>query len=187
MDALQGENLTVRWWLYTLQGIAAILFGLAAVFWPGLTLVSLVYIFSAYILVAGMIALIDAFTHIGRGQSWILTMLLGVLQLGVGVYLLRNPTTSFAVIILLIGFSFIVSAIIEAVIALSEKGSATGKALRIVSAILFLVVGVFILMQPASSGVAFVWILGLMSLINGPIAIAMSMDVKKAQDLQEQA
>ena len=117
------------------------------------------------------------------GQSWILTLLLGILEIGVGVYLIRHPELSFGVLVLLIGFSFIVGAVVEAVNAFAANNqTATIRALKLVSAGLSLVVGIFILNQPASSGVAFVWVLGLIALINGPIAIAMSMDVKKAQE-----
>src|SRR5690606_28223665 len=103
MIAQVETNQSVHWWLLTLQGIAAILFGIAAVFWPGLTLATLIYLFSAYIVAAGLISLIDSFMNIGKHQAWILTMVLGVIQLAVGVYLLRNPLASFQVIILLIG------------------------------------------------------------------------------------
>jgi uncharacterized membrane protein HdeD (DUF308 family) len=36
-----------------------------------------------------------------------------------------------------------------------------------------------LLFQPASAGVAFVWVLGLYSLIVGPLMIALSLDMKK--------
>lgn len=177
------EDSTSQWWLLTIQGIAAILFGLAAVFWPGLSLVVLVYLFGAYILVMGMISLISSFLSIGKGQAWILTLLLGVLELGVGVYLIRHPHVSFSLLVLLIGFSFIVSAVVEAISALAEPNqSTTLRVLKLVGAALSLVVGVFILNQPITGGVTFVWVLGLIALINGPISIALSMDVKKAQE-----
>lgn len=184
MIAQTSTNHTVQWWLLTLQGITAILFGIAAVFWPGLTLATLVYIFSAYIVAAGLISLLDSFMNIGKHQAWILTMALGLVQLAVGVYLLRNPIVSFQVIILLLGFSFIINGVIEAVSALAANHSSTTRTLHIISAALYVIVGVYILVQPLNGSIAFVWVLGLVALFNGPMAIALSMDIKKMQELE---
>ncbi len=41
--------------------------------------------------------------------------------------------------------------------------------------------GIVMLFQPVSGGVAFVWILGLYALITGPLLIALSLEVDKAQ------
>jgi hypothetical protein len=50
------------WWLLLLRGIAAVLFGLLAFIWPGLTLVTLVLLYGAFALIDGVISLVAAFT-----------------------------------------------------------------------------------------------------------------------------
>src|SRR6188472_944642 len=50
------------WWLLLLRGIVAILFGILAFVWPGLTLVTLVLLYGAFALVDGVISLVAAFT-----------------------------------------------------------------------------------------------------------------------------
>lgn len=50
--------LAKNWWLLLLRGIAAIVFGVLAFAWPGLTLVTLVLFYGAFALVDGVIALV---------------------------------------------------------------------------------------------------------------------------------
>lgn len=180
MDTEEKAFLAKNWWVLTVRGALAILFGIAAVFWPGLTLLTLVYLFSAYILVNGLVSLVSGITSISHRASWVFTVLLGVLQIGVGVYLLRHPQVSFATLILLIGFTLIFVGVFEAIAAFTDKQSNTGHALMFIGALLYLIAGILVLFQPAASGVAFVWIIGLVALINGPILIALSLDAKKA-------
>lgn len=170
-----------------LQGVLAVLFGIAAVFWPGLTLVTLVYLFSSFILVTGLIDLIFGIKNLGDSQRSVFSrfggVLLGILQLGVGVYLLRHPHVSFATFILLIGFTLIVRGLVEIVLGLFERGnSALFKIVMVVSGLISLGVGVVVLLQPVSSGVAFVWILGLYALITGPMFIALGSDARKLEE-----
>lgn len=183
MDSRELTYWQSNWWILTVRGIVAILFGIACVFWPGLSLVTFVYLFGIYILVSGLIAIFQGVISIGRSRTWILTLLLGVLQLGVGVYLLRNPLVSFAILILLVSFSLIVIGLVEVVNALSDNdASGTSKTLSSIAGFLAILAGIVILFQPAASGVAFVWIIGLFALVSGPLWIALSLDVKHLAD-----
>jgi len=181
MDAERHE-LQALWWGLTFRGIAAVIFGIAAVFWPHLTMLTLIYIFSAWVLVDGVIRMVTGISRIGKNQLGFLTMVIGLLQLGVGVYLLRHPGVSFATLVLLIGFTLIVAGVAEVVSSLSSGDSATARTLSVIIGVAAVLAGILMLFQPASSGVAFVWILGLYALITGPMMLAMSMDVRKLAD-----
>jgi uncharacterized membrane protein HdeD (DUF308 family) len=181
MDA-EMRTLQTYWWALTLRGIVAILFGIAAVFWPGITLVTLVYIFSAWVLVDGVIRIVTGISRIGGSQLGFLTMIVGFLELGVGVYLLRHPFVTFATLILLIGFMLIIGGVVEVVAALTSEEGATNKTLAVIIGITYALAGILMLFQPKSAGVALVWILGLFALISGPLMIAMSLEVRKYAD-----
>ncbi len=117
-EAHLGVGLAIR-------GVLATLFGIAAVFWPGITLVTLVYLFSAYILLNGLVDLVFGLGRLLHGGTSVLTrvltLLFGVLEVGVGVYLLRHPGVSFATLILLIGFTLIVRGVFEVMEGLLKK------------------------------------------------------------------
>jgi uncharacterized membrane protein HdeD (DUF308 family) len=180
------DEVTLRemWGALALRGMVAILFGLAAVFWPGLTLVTLVYLFGGYVVASGLVNLVTGLTNLnGEGVSFwgrILTLMLGAAEIGVGIYLLRHPHVSFATFILLIGLTLIVRGLFDLFAGIFGEGSATYRVTMIVGGLVAGVAGVVLLLQPVSSGVAFVWVLGLYALIVGPMTIALAFDAKHA-------
>ena len=166
------------WWMLMTQSVLAILFGIAAIFWPGLTLVVLVYLFSAYILIWGIVELVHGLMSIRRRGTWWLTVVLGLVGVGVGVYLVRHPKVSFSTLILLIGLTLIVRGVLEVVAGFLNDVSATHRALTIFAGVLAAIAGIVILLQPVAGGVAFVWILGLYALFYGVLTFVLSLETR---------
>jgi uncharacterized membrane protein HdeD (DUF308 family) len=171
-----------------LRGVLTLLFGIAAVFWPGITIVTLLYLFSAFVLVNGIFDLIFGIGRLFKSSesftTKLLPLLLGILQVGVGVYLLRHPQVGFATFILLIGFTFVVRGVFELISGLFENAPGSYKAFMIIGGLLSTIVGVVVLFQPVAGGVAFVWVLGVYALISGPMLIALAHELKKSAELQ---
>ena len=166
--------------LVVFEGIVAILFGIAAVFWPHETIKTLLYLFATFVIIIGVLNVMHGVGNIGRNaSSWFLKVLLGVLELGVGVYLLRHPSVTFATFILLIGFTLIFNGVFRVVTAFSEKMSSALRTMLLIVGALGVVAGIVILFQPVAGGVAFVWILGLYALITGPVLIASAVEESK--------
>src|SRR2546430_10896217 len=61
------ETLARNWWGVALRGAAALIFGVLALVWPGITVLVLEALFGAYALVDGVFALGTAI--LGRGRS----------------------------------------------------------------------------------------------------------------------
>jgi uncharacterized membrane protein HdeD (DUF308 family) len=167
-------------WALVLRGTITLIFGVAAVFWPGITLLTLIYLFSAFILASGIVTLLGGIVSIGKTNGWFLEIIVGILELGIGVYLIRHVTVSFATLILLIGFTLIIRGIVDVVGSLfTSSPSATGKVLTVIAGVIAVLAGIIVLFQPVASGVAFVWILGIYALIVGPLQIALALDARK--------
>src|SRR3954452_19460502 len=60
-ETIMLETLSRHWWAVALRGVAAILFGVLALVWPGITIFALVVVFGAYVLVDGAFTLVAAF------------------------------------------------------------------------------------------------------------------------------
>lgn len=77
--------LAKNWWLFLLRGIFGIVFGLLALLFPGPTMLSLVLLFSAYMLVDGIAGIISAVRAMRRKDQWGLLILEGLLNIALGV------------------------------------------------------------------------------------------------------
>lgn len=162
-----------NWWALVQGGVATLLFGLAAVFWPGLSLHVLLYLFSAFVLVLGVVDALSGLGTLGSSDTWFLPSALGAFQLGVGVYLLRHVNVKFSTFVALIGFTLIVRGVVEAVSAyFSAAQVARQQALSYLSGLVALVAGIIILFAKQSHGVSFVWLLGLYAIISGIFQIS---------------
>lgn len=161
------------WGALVLGGVATIIFGVAVVFWPGLTLLALLYIFSAYALASGVVNVMAGLSSVEKVDSWFLPVALGAFELGVGVYLLRHTAVKFSTFIILIGFTLIARGVVEAVSAYFNSTNASMRALTLnyLSGLGALVAGIVILFSKQAQGVSFVWILGLYALVVGTVQI----------------
>ena len=79
------EILSRNWWLIALRGVAAIIFGIVAWAWPGITLASLIIVFGAYVLVDGVFSIGSVLATRDRPSNWPWLLLQGVLGIVVGV------------------------------------------------------------------------------------------------------
>src|SRR4051794_19861430 len=79
------EVISRNWWALVLRGVAAVLFGLAAIFWPGITLLSLVLLFGAFAFIDGVLAIAAAITGASRQTRWWVLVLEGIAGIAAAV------------------------------------------------------------------------------------------------------
>jgi uncharacterized membrane protein HdeD (DUF308 family) len=170
------------WWMILIQGVVMLLFGLFAVVWPGLTFGALVLAFSIYIIVAGIVHLLVSIGSIAHHQAWFLKLLLGVLEIGVGIYLLKTPGVALNVFIIAIGVIFMLQGIFAIIAAFIDENSFGLKMLEIIVGALGIMAGFIVLQNPVAGGIAFAWVLGVYGIVAGTVTIAESFAVRSAAE-----
>src|SRR6266699_1385295 len=105
------------WWSLLARGIIAVLFGLAALFWPGLTLLVLIYIFGAFALVEGIITIYLSFQVRDMQTNWWMLLLEGIAGVILGILVFIWPGITALVLLFLIAAWAVITGIIELVAA----------------------------------------------------------------------
>src|SRR5581483_5058212 len=107
-----------NWWLLAIRGLAAILFGILAFTWPGLTLLTLVFLFGFYVSINGVLALTVAFkAPMGHKKSSAL-IFEGILSMIVGFIAFLVPGITALSLLILIAAWAIVTGVFEIVAAI---------------------------------------------------------------------
>jgi uncharacterized membrane protein HdeD (DUF308 family) len=153
-------------WLLVVSGIAAVLFGLATLFWPSLTLVTLVFLFGAFALVTGVVQLVAMFRAIGGHETWWTHLILAVLNLAVALFVFLYPGMTTWILLWAIAFWSITIGIFEIARAFS-----TGQFLAFIAGVLGIVVGFILLANPAAGILAFIIVLGVFAIVRGVMLI----------------
>ncbi len=137
---------------YALLGVAAVLLGVALLFWPGHTLAVVAVLLGIYFIVSGVVRIVSAIVELGLPAGWrVLDILVGLLLSVGGVVMLRNATLSAAVLAVLVTVTIGIGWIMEGVVALAESWRTTHSGWAVAYGLLSLVAGVIILVFPVSS------------------------------------
>lgn len=159
-------------------GILTTAAGIAAVVWPGITLLAAAIIFGVQLIVAGIYRLVAAFASTDvTVATRVLLALLGVLSLIVGLYAVRHVLLTIVALGLLIGIFWVANGVIELFTAVSHRNMA-GRAWRVVMGTLSVVAGVILLAIPAISLITLVVLLSVWLIIFGMMEISLSLRVR---------
>jgi uncharacterized membrane protein HdeD (DUF308 family) len=162
--------------LMVVKGVTTVLFGIFALIWPGLTLVTLGILLTLWLLVGGVTDLIASIMHRDKDGNWLLRLVLSLLQVGVGAYLVQRPGLSIATLVTLLAIVLIAQGVVDVVMSLVGKAG-NNAALTVIGGLLGVVAGFIIWRYPVTGTLAFVWVLGLYSVIAGALWVVMGVDV----------
>jgi len=173
------QTLAKNWWMVLLRGIAAIVFGVLAFAWPGLTLLTLVIIYGAYALVDGVIALIAAFSGGAKpAPTWWL-IVAGIAGIVAGIATFVWPGITALVLIVFIGVWSIVHGIFEIVGAIKLRKEIDNEWWLILAGVLSVIFGVLVLAMPGAGALALVWVIGAYAIVFGILLVGFSFKLRK--------
>lgn len=162
--ALDRQQQASAWWIFLLQGIAAILLGLMLLTNPGATLVALTTFLGFYLLITGMLALVRVF--VDRSTSWLWPLLSGIVGILAGVFVLNHPllaaVTVPALLVIIIGFEALSMGVFEII-----RGFKGGGAGAFILGVINALIGLLLLGRPTVAALAVPFVFALLLLIEG--------------------
>ena len=166
-----------NWWLVVLRGICAILFGVLAFTWPGMTLGVLILMFGIYAFVNGILAFAAAFSN-STGTPWWILALEGLMSIAAALAILLYPGITALVLLVVIAMWAIVTGVIEIAAAIQLRKEIEGEIWLGLAGVASIIFGAALLARPGVGALAVVWMIGAYAVMFGVLLIAMGFHVK---------
>ena len=172
-------RLAENWWLLLLRGLAAIAFGVIAFFWPGITLVALTYLWGAYVLVDGVIALWAALTASGDGGPRWWLGLSGVVSILAGLVAFAYTGITALVLLMLIAVWAIVIGAVQLYAAVRLWNVIENAWWLILSGLIAIAFGAVLIAWPGTGALAVIWTIAWYAVFFGCMLIGVAFELKR--------
>lgn len=172
-------RLAENWWLVLLRGLAAIAFGAIAFFWPGITLVVLTYVWGAYALVDGVIALWAALAASGdAGPRWWLG-LSGIVSILAGIVAFADTAMTALVLLILIAVWAIVIGVLQLYSAIRLWNVIENAWWLVLSGLIAIAFGAVLLAWPSTGALAVIWTIAWYAVFFGCMLIGLAFELRR--------
>jgi uncharacterized membrane protein HdeD (DUF308 family) len=167
-----------NWWLTLLRGVCAVIFGVLAFVWPGITLVTLVLLYGAFALVDGVLSLAAAIMGGAPAPRWWLA-LVGLLGIAAGLVALFLPGMTALVLLYVIAFWAIAIGVMEIVGAIRLRKEIHNEWWLVAAGLISVLFGLFLIVQPGAGALALIFTIGIFAVIEGIVLIAFALRLRK--------
>jgi uncharacterized membrane protein HdeD (DUF308 family) len=161
-----------------LLGILAVIVGIIAIAWPGVTILAMVILFAVYAFMDAGLQAARAFSSRRAGPVFG-HLLLGLISLAAGVIALVWPAPTAFVLVIVVAAWALVSGIAEIVAGFGSGETAGTCALFIISGLVSAAFGILLFARPGVGAVTLALLFGLYSLIYGFSQITAGVQVRQ--------
>lgn len=163
------------WWVFLLEGIAAIIFGILLITSPAATVVAFVIFLGFYWLFVGVLELVRVF--VDRSVPWYWSLLIGVVGIIAGLIVLRHPL--FAAIVLPTAIVVWLGVLGLVIGVFAIIGGFTGGGIgSFIFGVINFIIGLILLGSPMVAALAVPLVFGILLLIEGAALLFWAFRVK---------
>jgi uncharacterized membrane protein HdeD (DUF308 family) len=160
-----------------LLGILAVVFGILAIAWPGVTILALVILFAVYAFMAAGLQGARAFSSRAAGPV-LGHLLLGLIDLAAGVFALAWPAPTAFVLVIVVAAWALGGGFAEVLAGFQAGETAGTRATFILGGLVSVAFGVLLFARPGVGAVTLALLFGLYALIYGFSQITLGIQVR---------
>ncbi len=169
------KTIAAHWWVVLIRGIIAILFGITALAFPGLTAIVFVFLFAGYAVAEGILNLVTAFRFAEPSSGrWWWMIVQGILGIGIGVVTVLWPHITALALGILVAVWAIATGIMEIAAGIRMRKDIPNEIFLIVVGVLSIIVGIILSFEPLTALVAWVWVVAFYAILAGVALIALA-------------
>ena len=178
-----------RAWRHLLvTGICSLLFGILALVWPAISLFTLIWMFAAFIIIQGIVIMVGALQSRKDEKNWWLLLLYGLLCVATGVVAGLYPGLTTIILGFIISVNFLLSGILQIVMAIQLRKEIKGEGWLIISGLLLAAAGIYLLLIPGGGALAMLWVIAVAAIAFGIFYIMLALKARSwVRDLRENA
>lgn len=173
------ELMAHNWWALALRGAFALVFGVLAVVLPGITLGALILLFGIYSVVDGIFAIISGIRSARQHERWGPAVLEGIVDIVAGAIALFVPLAAALAFIYLFAAWALVTGALEIAAAIRLRREIEGEWLLILTGVLSILLGIFVVIFPGMGLLGLVWTIGIYAIVFGVIMIALAFRLRR--------
>jgi uncharacterized membrane protein HdeD (DUF308 family) len=155
-----------NWWLMLLRGVFAIILGLIALIFPGIALLALIFVFGAYALIDGILAVVVAITERRYLPRWGWLVVEGVAGIILGIVAFVWPGETALILLYIVAIWAVITGVMELAAAFT-----VGNWLLGLAGALSIVFGIILFVHPGAGLLSLLWLLGIYAIIFGVVLI----------------
>ena len=162
------------WWMLAVRGALALAFGVLALALPGITLIAIVALFSAYAILSGAAMIAGALRHRGGDNRWWVVLVIGLASFAIGAATLFYPGLTAIVFVLFLAAYALFTGILEIVLAVWLRKVIEREWMLALSGALSVLFGVAVLLVPMAGVLVFVWLVAFYALLSGVLLLSLA-------------
>jgi uncharacterized membrane protein HdeD (DUF308 family) len=177
------DALAQNWGLILLRGIFAILFGVLAFLWPGITLITLVLLYGAFAFADGILAIVAAVRGGTPMPRWWLA-LIGIFGIAAGLLTAVWPQITALVLLLFIAGWAMATGVLQIFGAIKLRNEIDDEWMLIASGVLSVTFGVLLALWPKAGALAMVFVIGSFAIMYGALLVGFALRLRKHAEVR---
>jgi uncharacterized membrane protein HdeD (DUF308 family) len=155
------------WWLTLLRGVIWVLFGFVVFTQPLISLVTLTLLFGIFAFIDGVGNVVSAIGGRQENQTWWVLLLAGLAGIGIGILTFLMPGITALALLVFIATWAILVGVFEIVAAIRLRKEIEGEFWLLLSGLLSVLFGVFLLVRPGAGALSVAWLIAAYAIVFG--------------------